>query len=118
MTEAKRDGNSVTALLGTSNADGVTVLPVYVDSSTNRLLVNATITGAISATFTLTTDGAAFVASTDGGLPIMGFYHSTIDTVADGKTGALAMDAKRSLFVVIRDAAGNARGVNIDANNT
>ena len=73
MTEAKRDGNSVTALLGTSNADGVTVLPVYVDSSTNRLLVNATITGAISATFTLTTDGAAFVASTDGGLPIMGF---------------------------------------------
>lgn len=115
MTDAKRDNNSVTAMLGTSNADGVTPLPPYVDSSTNRLLVNATITGAISVTFTGTTDNSAFVAGTTTGQPMMGFYHSTIDTVTDGRTAVLAMDSKRSLFVVIRDAAGNARGLNVDA---
>jgi hypothetical protein len=42
MAEAKRDGNFVTTLLGTSNADGTTPLVVYVDSSTNRLLVSST----------------------------------------------------------------------------
>jgi hypothetical protein len=49
MADAKRDGNRVPALLGTSNADGVTPIPPYVDSATNRLLVNATIAGSISA---------------------------------------------------------------------
>src|SRR6185503_5030121 len=49
MARAARDENSTTALLGTSNSDGQTPLPVYVDSATNRLLVQATISGSISA---------------------------------------------------------------------
>src|SRR3990167_3067824 len=45
MAQSPRDNNYVPAILGTSNADGITPLPPYVDSSTNRLLVNATISG-------------------------------------------------------------------------
>lgn len=64
-----------------------------------------------------TTDNSAFTAGTSTGTPAMGFYHSTIDTVTDGRSAALAIDAKRNLFTVIRDAAGNARGANVDANS-
>jgi hypothetical protein len=42
MAEAPRDQNRVPAIIGTSNADGSTPLPVYVDSSTNRLLISGT----------------------------------------------------------------------------
>lgn len=42
MAQAKRDDNRVPSLLGVSNADGLTPLPVYVDSATNRLLVSST----------------------------------------------------------------------------
>jgi hypothetical protein len=49
MARASRDANSIAALLATSNADGQTTLPVYVDSATNRLLVQATISGSIAA---------------------------------------------------------------------
>lgn len=42
MAEAKRDNNRVPVIIGTSNADGSTPLLIYVDSSTNRLLVSAT----------------------------------------------------------------------------
>lgn len=40
MTEAYRDGNFVTTLLGTSSSDGVTPINVYVDPVTHRLLVD------------------------------------------------------------------------------
>ncbi len=63
-----------------------------------------------------TTDNSAFTAGTTTGTPAMGFYHSTIDAVTDGRAAALAIDSKRNLFTAIRDAAGNARGLNIDAN--
>jgi hypothetical protein len=62
-------------------------------------------------------DNAAFTAGTTSGAPAMGFFHSTIDTVTDGSAATLAMDSKRNLFNVIRDAAGNARGVNVTAGN-
>lgn len=60
-------------------------------------------------------DNSAFTAGTTSGAPAMGFFHSTIDAVTDGNTATLAMDAKRSLFTVLRDAAGNARGANVTA---
>lgn len=62
-------------------------------------------------------DNSTFTASTTQGTPAFGFYHSTIDTVTDGRAAALAIDSKRNLFTVLRDAAGNARGVNVTANN-
>lgn len=42
MAQAPRDQNRVPAVIGTSNADGTTPLPVYVDSATNRLLTAGT----------------------------------------------------------------------------
>src|SRR5574343_1290920 len=115
MTQAKRDQNYVTVLLGVSNADGVTPIPVYVDAATNAMLVSASVSitgGSVSQA-----DNSAYTAGTTSVNPIGAFYHSTIDTVTDGRVAALAMDSKRNLFVVLRDAAGNARGVNVDANN-
>lgn len=48
MADAKRDNNYVTTLLGVSLADLTTPIPVAVDPATNRLLVQATISGSAS----------------------------------------------------------------------
>ncbi len=50
MANAIRDENGVTGLLGASNVDGITPVIVYADPATNRLLVNATITGTVTTT--------------------------------------------------------------------
>lgn len=73
------------------------------------------VSGSISTTGT--TDNSTFTAGTSTGTPTMGFYHSTIDTVTDGDTAVVAIDSKRNQFHVIRDAAGNARGANVNASN-
>lgn len=150
MAQAKRDQNFIPALLGVSNADGITPVIVYADPTTHRLLVDTSVSlssvttavatavaptygegtavalstdlsGALRVSGSLsvggTTDNSAFTAGTSTGTPAMGFYHSTIDTVTDGRAASLAIDSKRNLFVTLRDAAGNARGVNVDANN-
>lgn len=41
MGDAKRDANSITTLLGVSNADDITPIPVYVDPVTHRMLVSS-----------------------------------------------------------------------------
>lgn len=85
----------------------------------NQVLLSTDLAGALRVTGTLsvggTTDNSAFTAGSSTGTPAMGFYHSTIDAVTDGRSAVLAIDAKRNLFTVIRDAAGNARGLNVDA---
>lgn len=43
------------------------------------------------------------------------FDDSSPDSVNEGDAGALRMSANRALYVMIRDAAGNERGLNIDA---
>jgi len=45
MTNAKRDNNQITVVLGTSNADGTTPLPIYVDPTTHALDVSDGTTG-------------------------------------------------------------------------
>ncbi len=76
---------------------------------------NLRVTGSISVGGT--TDNSAFTAGSSTGTTALGFYHSTIDTVTDGRAAALAIDSKRSLFTVIRDAALNARGANVNSSN-
>lgn len=76
---------------------------------------NLKVTGSLSVGGT--TDNAAYTAGSSTGTPSFGFFHSVIDTVTDGHTAALAIDSKRNLFNVIRDAAGNARGANVNASN-
>jgi hypothetical protein len=61
------------------------------------------------------TDDTAFTAASDDVVPIGGFYDSTADAVDDGDAGAVRMSENRNLYVNIRDAAGNERGLNVDA---
>lgn len=111
MPNTDRNPNQVPTLAAKSNAGNSADVIVWADPTTHRLLVDAAIT---LSTFA---DNAAFTAGTTAITTVGGFYHSTIDTVTDGSAAALAMDSKRNLFTVIRDAAGNARGANVDANN-
>src|SRR3990167_2304685 len=63
------------------------------------------------------TDDTGFGLGTAVVFPAAGFYISTADTVNDGDAGAIRMSANRNLYTNIRDAAGNERGVNVNASN-
>lgn len=53
-----------------------------------------------------TVDNSAFTAGTTQGTPAMGFYHSTIDTVTDGRSAAVGITNKRALLVNLNNASG------------
>lgn len=61
MADVTRDGNHVPGLIGTSNADGVTPVPIYADPITRRLLVNSTGGGSSGTT---TVDGTVAISGT------------------------------------------------------
>lgn len=61
-------------------------------------------------------DDAAFTVATDSVAPLGGLFDDTApDSVNEGDEGAVRMSANRNLYVTLRDAAGNERGLNIDA---
>jgi hypothetical protein len=61
-------------------------------------------------------DDAAFTAATDDVVPAAGVFDDTSpDSVNEGDAGALRMSGNRNLYVTIRDAAGNERGLNVNA---
>lgn len=61
-------------------------------------------------------DDAAFTPGTSEVLPIgFTFDDTSPDSVNEGDIGAGRMSANRCQYVMIRDAAGNERGLNIDA---
>ena len=63
-------------------------------------------------------DDAAFTPATSRVLPAgFTFDDTTPDTVNEGDIGAARMSANRNQYMTIRDAAGNERGVNVDATN-
>lgn len=66
---------------------------------------NLKVTGSLSVGGT--TDNSTFTAGTSTGTPAMGFYHSTIDTVTDGRSAAVAITAKRGQHANLRDSSGN-----------
>tara|TARA_Y100000310_G_C20676415_1_gene813336 strand:+ start:1390 stop:2766 length:1377 start_codon:yes stop_codon:yes gene_type:complete len=62
-------------------------------------------------------DDAAFTPTTDDVVPAAAAFDDTApDSVDEGDAGIVRMSANRNLYVTIRDAAGNERGLNIDAN--
>lgn len=69
-----------------------------------KLDVNATISGSGGGTSEI--DNSAYTAGASSETPIAGFYHSTIDTVTDGRSAAIGMTSKRGLFVNLQSAAG------------
>lgn len=61
MAQAPRDENRIPVLLGVSNSDGTTPVPIYADPVTNRLLVNST---GGSSSGTTTVSGTVAVSNT------------------------------------------------------
>ncbi len=63
------------------------------------------------------TDDAAFTPAVDK-VAMVGatFDDAAPDSVNEGDAGALRMSANRNLYTQVRDAAGNERGLNVDAN--
>lgn len=63
-------------------------------------------------------DDAAFTpATTKVAMAGFEFDDTTPDSVDEGDAGAARMSANRNIYTQIRDAAGNERGANVDANN-
>jgi len=111
-----------TALRVTIANDSTGVLSV--DDNGGSLTVDGTIT-ANAGTGTFTTqstasivDDAAFTPGTDRILMMGATADETApDSVNEGDGGALRMSLNRNLYTVLRDAAGNERGANINASN-
>lgn len=70
---------------------------------------NLKVTGSLSVGGT--TDNSAFTANTSTGTPTMGFYHSSIDTVTDGRAAAVGITNKRAMLVTLQTSAGADTGV-------
>lgn len=63
-------------------------------------------------------DDAAFTVATDDIVPIGAMFDDvTPDSVNENDAGVVRMSANRNVYSTIRDAAGNERGVNVDAAN-
>lgn len=90
-----------------------TAAPVLTDGQMYGLQLDASgnlkVTGSLSVGGT--TDNSAFTAGSSTGTPAMGFYHSTIDTVTDGRSAAVGITSKRAMLVNLQTAAGVETGV-------
>lgn len=66
---------------------------------------------------TVVADDAAFTPATTK-VQMMGFTFDDVapDSVNEGDAGAARMSANRNIYTTVRDAAGNERGQNVDAN--
>lgn len=94
-------GNQLTQIVD-AGGDAVTV-------TGGKLDVNATISGTGGGTAEV--DNSAFTAGSGSATPIAGFYHSTIDTVTDGRVATVGLTSKRGLFVNLQTAAGVETGI-------
>ena len=62
-------------------------------------------------------DDTAFTPATDYVVMVGAEYDDTTpDSIDEGDAGAVRMSSRRELYIQVRDAAGNERGLNIDAN--
>jgi len=65
---------------------------------------------------TAMTDDSAFTPASSSVTPMGAFYDDiSPDSVNEGDIGAVRMSGNRNLYTVLRDAAGNERGANVDA---
>jgi hypothetical protein len=82
-------------------------------NSSNELLVSCS---GCSGTGASHIDDAAFSPGTDDGVGVFGMFDDVSpDSVNEGDGGIVRMSANRNLYVTLRDAAGNERGLNVDA---
>lgn len=92
MTDAKRDQNRVTGLLGVSSADGTTPLPIKINPATGRVLVEGTLDTITTPLELLSTDAGATGFSLE-------FYHNSASPAANDVIGVTRYYGK--------DSAGN-----------
>lgn len=126
------NGTAANALRVTVASDSTGVLSV--DDNGGSLTVDGTVTANLSATDNavldnivantvnlqncIVQDDAPFTPATGYLMMIGGEYDdSATDSVDEGDAGSLRISANRNMYTQIRDAAGNERGVNVNASN-
>lgn len=86
--------------------------PSLTDGQLNGLQVdsagNLKVTGSLSVGGT--TDNSAYTAGSSTGTPAIGFYHSTIDAVTDGRAAAVAITTNRASHTNLRNNSGTEVG--------
>lgn len=108
---------------GASTAANQTTIIGHLDGVEGILTTMDADTGAIMTSVQLiddaiVADDAAFTPATTK-VMMAGFEYddTSPDSVNEGDAGAARMSANRNLYMQIRDAAGNERGVNVNASN-
>lgn len=104
---------------GSNVAVSVTPASCHKDDGFEAVAESVAIEGTISSNpDSVQVDDAAFTPGTSS-VDMVGatFDDTAPDSVDEGDGGALRMSANRNLYTTIRDAAGNERGVNVDASN-
>jgi hypothetical protein len=121
-TSATDDGaftagaGSGTPIMGFATADTVDSGDVGVVAMTTGRALHVHVASGGGTGGTAMADDAAFTPGSTNVTPIAGVFDDTTpDSVNEGDAGAVRMSANRSLYVNIRDNAGNERGLNIDA---
>lgn len=86
-------------------------------SATDNAVLDSIVTNTANLTSAIVQDDSPFTPAT-GYLMMIGgeFDDSGTDSVDEGDAGNVRISGNRSMHVQIRDAAGNERGLNIDAN--
>lgn len=100
------DTNGATIAVG--QATMTASVPVVLASNHSTITVATTSTQVDNAAFTPATSAVTMFGAT--------FDDVATDSVNEGDGGAVRMSANRNLYSTIRDAAGNERGLNVDAN--
>jgi len=83
----------------TESLEGIKTQIDRLSFTNGKLDVNASVTGASGGTSAV--DKSAFTVGTDSQTPIGGIYQASPDTITDGKTAAVGIDANRALKVHI-----------------
>lgn len=103
MSQAKRDENFVPTLLGVSNADGSTPVPVYVDPTTHRMLVT-TATGTVNSVSVVSANGFSGTVATPTTTPAI-TLQTTLNTpvIAGDGTALIAATTSGTGAVVLEN---------------
>jgi hypothetical protein len=108
---------------GAPGATNLGVLPAIANAAApsytegNQVLLSTDLSGALRVSGSIsvggTTDNSAFTAGSSTGTPALGFYHSTIDTVTDGRAATIAITSKRAMMVNLQNASGTEVGTSV-----
>jgi hypothetical protein len=118
MTALTVDGSGVTQPISAASLPLPTGAATSANQSTGNTALAAIQTSVELLDDAIKSDDAAFTPATTKVLMAgFEFDDSSPDSVDEGDAGAARMSANRNVYTQIRDAAGNERGVNVNASN-